>query len=146
MILHHPPRQVDFRYMRCYVIFTCSQPRAQFVMFINYFPVMLLPIWNPQQFSLFSSKYTLTGFTATWCYSSNALYVDPQQGIMKVLTGQTPHGVLINPVTSMRGKTALYNLCPSDEDLLAATTVASTLPSNISVLSMVSMSFSDSCT
>ena len=66
------------------------------------------------------------------------------------LTGQTPHGVLMSPVTGIRGTSALKSFfCPPvDEvfELLSATSDISALPSKTNVFKMVSMSPSDSCT
>jgi len=66
------------------------------------------------------------------------------------LTGQTPHGVLMSPVTGIRGTSALKSFfCPPVDDvfeLLSATSDISALPSKTNVFKMVSMSPSDSCT
>lgn len=63
------------------------------------------------------------------------------------LTGQTPHGVLMSPVTGSRGLSTLKSfLCPFDEDpkLLSATSDISAFPSKTNVFKIVSMSPSDS--
>ena len=66
------------------------------------------------------------------------------------LTGQTPHGVLMSPVTGIRGTRALKSFfCPPVDDvfeLLSAMSDISALPSKTNVFKMVSMSPSDSCT
>lgn len=67
-----------------------------------------------------------------------------------LLTGQSPQGVLTNPVGCMRGLTALYSfICPSTLPTVpsfAAIIVISTFPSYISVFNMVSMSSIDNST
>ena len=64
------------------------------------------------------------------------------------LTGQTPHGVLIRPVTGISGTSALKSFfCPLDDDLLellSATRDISALPSKTKVFKIVSISPSDS--
>ena len=61
------------------------------------------------------------------------------------LTGQTPQGVLISPVTGKRGLSTLKSfLCPFDPELLSATSDISAFPSKTNVFKIVSMSPSDS--
>ena len=67
----------------------------------------------------------------------------------RFLTGHTPHGVLMSPVTGNRGLSTLNSfLCPFDDDpeLLSATSDISAFPSKTNVFKIVSISPSDSCT
>lgn len=65
-----------------------------------------------------------------------------------LLTGQTPQGILMSPVTGIRGKSALKSFfCPLDIallEVLSATSDISALPSKTKVFKMVSISASDS--
>lgn len=63
------------------------------------------------------------------------------------LTGQTPQGVLMIPVTGNRGLSTLKSfLCPLDDDpeLPSATSDISAFPSKTNVFKIVSISPSDS--
>ena len=71
-----------------------------------------------------------------------------QGGPVGFLTGQTPHGVLMSPVTGSKGLSTLNSFfCPFDDDLtelLSATSDISALPSKTNVFKIVSISPSDS--